>query len=230
MKTRMPTKPTSAAATSRSPAARRARVGSPVSAIGRLKLPAPLLHPITVEQWGEIDDELGLELVDGRLERIPDVPLWHALLLTQLFGALANFVKSHELGWVLANTAKIRIDEHGGRKPDIFFVPSAMQPLVGRNLIHGPPPLVIEIVSPGRENEDRDRKSKKRDYAKLGVGEYWIVDFPHRRVEVLRLVDGKYGPPTVFEDSAVLTTDVLPGLRIPLAGLWPTEFENTELD
>ena len=37
------------------------------------------------------------------------------------------------------------------------------------------PLLVVEVVSPGKVNEDRDYRYKRSEYAARGISEYWIV-------------------------------------------------------
>ena len=54
--------------------------------------------------------------------------------------------------------------------------------LPDKNLFKGFPPLVVEILSP--TNEAVDRVTKRREYAQLGIDQYWIVDFPQRRIDV----------------------------------------------
>ncbi len=39
-----------------------------------------------------------------------------------------------------------------------------------------PPALIVEIVSPGQANRDRDYRYKHTEYAARGIAEYWIVD------------------------------------------------------
>ena len=48
------------------------------------------------------------------------------------------------------------------------------------------PELVVEVLSPGVENERRDREAKLKLYASRGVQEYWIVDWQRQQVEVYR--------------------------------------------
>jgi Uma2 family endonuclease len=185
---------------------------------------------INVFQWAEIDDDLRLELVGGRLERMPDVPLWHDILLPLLTELLVAHARTHGLGVIVASNGKIRMGRFRGRKPDLFFIPAAMCHLVGRNLFHGVPPLVVEVVSPGKANEVRDRRVKRREYAKFGIAEYWLVDFPNRRIDVLRLQDGRYVEAETVTGDAVWRPAMFPGLEIPLARLWPVEYENPGLD
>jgi Uma2 family endonuclease len=52
---------------------------------------------------------------------------------------------------------------------------------------------VVEVVSPGKENEDRDHRYKPSEYAARGIAGYWIVDLNKARVTVLTLGDGLDG-------------------------------------
>ena len=60
--------------------------------------------------------------------------------------------------------------------------------------LHLAPELVIEVLSPGKTNEDRDRKAKLKLYSRRGVQEYWIVSWMSQFVEVYAL--GKRGVAT----------------------------------
>ena len=64
-----------------------------------------------------------------------------------------------------------------------------------------PPDFVLEIASPSSRRTDR--VDKRRDYAALGIPEYWRFDEASRRRESRlagdRLVDGRYEPVAVEE-------------------------------
>jgi Uma2 family endonuclease len=185
--------------------------------------------PITVQQWGEIDDSPRYDLVDGVLEERPEVTFWHALLLMDLARLIATYVSERRIGEIVISNAKLRISAFGGREPDLFFVPTDQFHLVGKNLFKGVPPLVVEVLSPS--NEKTDREDKAREYAGLGVGQYWIVDFRARRLEVHAprdRADGgrEYALIEVAEGDAVFRPGLFPGLEIPLGTIWPTEFEH----
>jgi Uma2 family endonuclease len=84
----------------------------------------------------------------------------------------------------------------------------------------GAPDLVIEIISPGAENERRDRVLKRRVYGKFGVKEYWLVDFINRSVEVYRLAGDELDLVATFVGEDELTSEVLPGFRAKLTDLF----------
>ena len=75
------------------------------------------------------------------------------------------------------------------------------------------PALVVEVVSPGKANEDRDYRYKRSEYAARGIIEYWIVDPQREKVTVLSLVDGLYEE-TVFEGEGQITSTVLPDFSL----------------
>jgi Uma2 family endonuclease len=76
-----------------------------------------------------------------------------------------------------------------------------------------PPALVVEVVSPGKTNEDRDYRYKRSEYAARGIPEYWIVDPQPPKITLLTLVDGLYEE-TVFYRDQILSSPTLPGLNL----------------
>ncbi len=60
------------------------------------------------------------------------------------------------------------------------------------------PLLVVEVVSPGKTNRDRDYIDKRTEYARRGILEYWIVDPQQEQVLVLTLENDAYNE-TKFE-------------------------------
>ncbi|MEW2266734.1 Uma2 family endonuclease [Streptomyces sp. NPDC047853] len=63
--------------------------------------------------------------------------------------------------------------------PDLFVAPGDLEPYAdqdGLGVDAAAVRLVVEVVSPGRLNEDRDRVRKRREYARAGIPVYVIVD------------------------------------------------------
>jgi Uma2 family endonuclease len=84
----------------------------------------------------------------------------------------------------------------------------------------GAPELVVEVLSPGEQQERRDKQLKLKLYSIQGVHEYWIFDRLQQKVEVyhrenavLKLVL------TLFKEDN-LTSPLLPGFSCPIERLF----------
>lgn len=69
-----------------------------------------------------------------------------------------------------------------------------------------PPRLVVEVVSPGKKNINRDYRYKRSQYEARGIGEYWIVDPILQRVTVLTRIEGLYESALFEGDAAIAST------------------------
>ena len=71
-----------------------------------------------------------------------------------------------------------------------------------------PPRLVVEVVSPNQEN--RDYRHKRSEYAARGIPEYWIVDPMQQLVMVLEWVDGLYEEKIYRGEDRILSPELGP--------------------
>lgn len=78
-----------------------------------------------------------------------------------------------------------------------------------------PPTIVVEFVSPGRAAWRRDYQEKRREYAALGVKEYWIIDRFRKTLSVCRGVD----KPLIVKADATYVTPLLPGFELKVGEL-----------
>lgn len=85
----------------------------------------------------------------------------------------------------------------------------------------GVPDVAVEILSPGTAKKDRE--IKRKEYAKAGVVEYWIIDPEGRTVEVMRGGEDDYEMTERFGKTGVLTSDMFPGFSLSLAELFAAE-------
>jgi Uma2 family endonuclease len=76
-----------------------------------------------------------------------------------------------------------------------------------------PPALVVEVVSPGKANRDRDYRYKRSEYAARGIAEYWIVDPQESKVTVLLLDNGLYQE-NVYQDDDLVNSQLLTQLQL----------------
>ena len=72
------------------------------------------------------------------------------------------------------------------------------------------PELVVEVLSPGKTNERRDRDSKLKLYSVRGVLEYWIVSWQEQVVEVYRRESAALTLSATLYSQDELTSPVLP--------------------
>jgi len=76
-----------------------------------------------------------------------------------------------------------------------------------------PPVLVVEVVSPGQENRDRDYRYKRTEYAARGITEYWIIDPEMQQVTVCLWVNGQYED-TVYQGDTSIQSTVVPDFNL----------------
>ena len=76
-----------------------------------------------------------------------------------------------------------------------------------------PPLLVVEVVLPGKKNEDRDYRYKRSEYAARGVAEYWIIDPIKGQVMILTLVEGLYEE-KIFSEVDRLQSEIFRELNL----------------
>ena len=105
--------------------------------------------------------------------------------------------------------------------PDVIYLrPERLKEL------HGQPDgadLVMEVVSEGKENRDRDLITKRAEYAAAGIEEYWIVDPESRSVTVLfldRTNPSQYRDHGVFVAGSLATSVLLPGFSVNVTELF----------
>jgi Uma2 family endonuclease len=195
--------------------------GSRLSKPGEPPWDIALLFPLQ-GSWSE-DDYLELstnhfvELSGGCIEVLPMPTKLHQRIVQLLFLLLHEFVSARKLGEVYVAPLPVRLWPGQFREPDIVY----LRP--GRGEYRGQPEgadLVMEVLSEGEENRRRDMETKRRDYARAGIPEYWIVDPEARRVTVLVLEEGTYREHGVFGPGDTASSVVLAGLAVPVADLF----------
>lgn len=134
------------------------------------------------------------EFVDGEIVEMP--PESPQNNLVSLF-LLSQLLRQLPLRWLRRMDTQLVVMGRV-RLPDLLVLGEPLAEALenaGRSTITEAMPaprLVVEVVSPGKVNEDRDYRYKRSEYAARGIGEYWIIDPSRAQVTVLTLVDGLY--------------------------------------
>jgi Uma2 family endonuclease len=131
---------------------------------------------MSFEDWLRLDYEGGLsEWVDGEARLYMSVTFEHQAVVDFLNRLLGLFVEIRRLGVVLsAPYAMASVAGGRGREPDLMFVAARHLARLQSDYLHGPPDLVVEVVSD--DSVARDNAEKSAEYAAAGVGEYWVID------------------------------------------------------
>ena len=170
---------------------------------------------LTLEEYLAYDDgtDNRYELVDGKLTIMPPESDRNNLIALYL---LSEFLKLVPLRLIRHKDTEIVVTGNRTRvrMPDLLVLTEELLAAIGgkRATITADMPspvLVVEVVSPGKANEDRDYRYKRSEYAARGILEYWIIDPQRDKVTILSLVDGLYEE-TVFESEQTIASKVIP--------------------
>lgn len=82
------------------------------------------------------------------------------------------------------------------------------------------PELMVEILSPGDLNEQRDKEVKLKLYSLHGVQEYWIANWQLKTLEIYRRKEAQLQLVATLLDTDMLTSPLLPGFSTPIAQIF----------
>jgi Uma2 family endonuclease len=186
----------------------RSRRGEPTWEIARFY---PKQGEWTEEQYLALEDNFRIEFVDGVLEFLPMPSRSHQLIARFLFRLLDAFIVARHLGETYFMGYPVHVRDGSYREPDILYVSRERR---SREKFAEGSDLVIEVVSPGYENRERDLEDKRTDYATGGVPEYWIVDPEQQTITVLTLDGSKYRIHGEFRPGSIATSVLLQGFEV----------------
>ncbi len=136
----------------------------------------------------------------------------HQAIVAYLYAAIWRFVSARELGTLRFAPLRLRLWDGKFRAPDLLFLRAERDALRGETYWQGAD-LVIEVVSP--DDRRRDLVVKRREYARAGIPEYWIVDPTEGTISVLSLPDEETAYATVtYERGMQIASTVLPGFTL----------------
>lgn len=159
------------------------------------------------------DDGNRYEIIEGELIVSRSPNLIHQTVSGNIFRSVDGYLIQNPIGRIWT-TPGVIFSEYSGVIPDLVYVSNERRDeIASGDRVMGSPDLVIEIVSPGAENERRDRLVKRQLYGKYGVKEYWIVDFHNRTIEVYALQGQMLQLQSILTEKEELTSSVLPGYR-----------------
>lgn len=179
----------------------------------------PLLTVADLDAFPD-DDGNRYELINGELfvSRAPGIP--HQRILLNLEIGLSDYLKAHPIGILVPGAGAI-FSDYDAVIPDLAFVCNERwDEVVTGEKFTGPLDLVIEILSPGNQNRQRDLSAKRQLYGKFGVREYWIVDSEYKQLLVLRLQGQTLEDISMLNSDDELTSPLLPGFHLNVSTIF----------
>ncbi len=82
------------------------------------------------------------------------------------------------------------------------------------------PELIVEVLSPGELNEQRDKEVKLKLYSLHGVQEYWIVSWQLQTLEIYRRTGAQLQLAGTLLVDDTLNSPLLPGFSVPIAQIF----------
>jgi Uma2 family endonuclease len=179
----------------------------------------PLLTVADLDAFPD-DDGNRYELIGGELfvSRAPGIP--HQRVLHNLQLEFGSYLKTNPVGILVPGAGAI-FSDYDAVIPDLVFVRNERwdQVVTGEKFT-GAVDLVVEILSPGTQNRERDLSAKRQLYGKYGVKEYWIVDLENREVIVLRLQRQTLEEIARLRSDDELTSPLLSGFQMKVCTIF----------
>lgn len=140
----------------------------------------------------------------------------HQSILKHLFLALHAFLDARG-GIVQFAVLRLRLRPGKIREPDLLALLEADDARRQDRFWTGAD-LLAEVVS--KDKPSRDLVQKKREYAKAGIPEYWIVDPRQESVIVHRLQGKRYVRHGLFRRGQQATSALLPDFSVSVTDLF----------
>ncbi len=139
---------------------------------------------MTADEYEELpDDGCKYELIDGVVVMSPSPSFGHQDVAGEIEWQIRTFLKDHPVGSVAHETDAI-FDPLRVYRPDLMFLSTRRFP-VPTDRVRAIPDMVLEVLSPG--TRAMDLSTKRDDYQRFGVSEYWIADPAAATMTFLRL-------------------------------------------
>ena len=160
----------------------------------------------------EIREDQKAEFINGEVVVHSPAKFEHVDISDNLLVLLKAYVSKHALGFVGHEKLLISLTRND-YEPDLsYFTRVKSDAFVPGQMKFPAPDLVVEILSPSTESNDR--KVKWEDYAAHGVDEYWIID-PRAQTIEQYLLDGDAYKLAVKVQDGTITSRAIKGLELP---------------
>lgn len=179
-------------------------------------------QPMTYDDYCLLpDDGKRYQVIEGELFVSPAPRTTHQDIVFELAALLHAHVKARRLGKVYISPTDVVLSLTTVVQPDILFICRENMGIITELNIQGPPDLCIEVLSPGTESVDRERKMTM--YARYGVQEYWIINPMRQMVSGYVRDSGLFTLKVEATGNDMVTSDVVSGFQTSAGSIFASE-------
>lgn len=187
--------------------------------------PLPIRYTVDELEFMPEDDNR-YELIGGKLFMSRAPHLDHQRTVTNFIYQFQLYLEKNPIGEIFT-TPGVIFSKEDAVIPDLVFathetienaVFSDGEKFEGK--FNAAPELIIEILSYGKKDIERDRVVKRELYGKYRVKEYWVVDGMFNTIEVYRLTAEGLDRIKRFEIHESIETSLLPDFSLKLTEIF----------
>lgn len=150
------------------------------------------------------------ELIHGVVVMSPSPLVRHNAIIARITQQLLAFADQSR-AWVVLPETDVRFTANTVYRPDLVVYRAERLPHDAERL-DTPPDLIVEVLSPS--SKALDLITKRNDYERYGVGEYWVIDPETAHVRCWTRQGPRFIDAPVAGDS--LASSAVPGFILPL--------------
>ena len=170
---------------------------------------------MTAEEFMRLPEcEITYELIDGVVFMSPSSTPAHQRIISRISYLIETYLDQHPIGAVYVEV-DANLGAHYGRhlvyRPDVVYLRKERAE-ESHERISGAPDLVVEVISP--DSRQYDSITKKDDYERCGVTEYWLIDPLESKMTFYVRRDEKFVDAAPVGDT--FASSAIPGFSLEL--------------
>lgn len=139
---------------------------------------------MTADEYERLEEDgFKYELIDGVVVMSPSPNFGHQDIAGEIEWQIRGYLKKHPIGRVVRET-DVTFNPLRVYRPDLMFLSTQRFPTPTER-VHAIPDMILEVVSPA--TRALDLNTKRDDYQRSGVTEYWLIDPAAATLTFLRL-------------------------------------------
>lgn len=148
----------------------------------------------------------------GEVSRTPAPSPTHQWIVQRLLLMLAS--QENDEFVMLQAPTDLYLSKKQVRQPDLMIIHKNRKHIITTAGVVGPPNIIIEVLS---ETSDRlDKEVKFKNYQKLNVNEYWIVDPDQKQILQYEWIAGNYTNKQTYHIEETISSKQFKNVSIQL--------------